>query len=66
MEMSRQRAQENIDLIRELGRRKTREFIENWMSQAYDDGKAYSVEVRFADEPVPSLPPENGAQPEMR
>ncbi len=62
MEMSRQRAEEGIDLIRELGRRKTREFIENWLYQAYDDGTSYSVEIRFADEPVPSVPPEKGTQ----
>lgn len=50
MEMSRKRAHENIALIRELGRRKTAEFVEKWMSQTFSDGAAYHVEVQFVDE----------------
>ena len=50
MEMSRQRARDNIGLIRELGRRKTEEFVDNWLKHTYHDGASYHVEVRFTDE----------------
>jgi hypothetical protein len=50
MEMSRKRAHENIALIRELGRRKTAEFVQKWMTQTFSDGAAYHVEVQFLDE----------------
>jgi hypothetical protein len=50
MEMSRQRAESNIDIIRELGRKKTEEFVDNWLKHTYDDGASYHVEVRFSDE----------------
>ncbi len=66
MEMSRQRAEENIELIRELGRRKTQEFVEKWLAHTFDDGTSYGVEIRFADEPVPTAPLENQGNREMR
>jgi hypothetical protein len=50
MEMSRKRAYENITLIRELGRRKTAEFVQKWLTQTFSDGTAYHVEVNFVDE----------------
>jgi hypothetical protein len=50
MEMSRKRAHENIALIRELGRRKTAEFVQKWMTQTFSDGASYHVEVQFLDE----------------
>ena len=53
MEMSRQRAKENIELIRELGRRKTKDFFQKWLSGTYSNGADYQVEVIFRDE----LPP---------
>jgi hypothetical protein len=55
MTMSRRRAKDNIGLIRELGRRKTEEFVDNWLKHAFHDGATYHVEVRFADEVV--VPP---------
>ena len=55
MEMSRQRARDNIGLIRELGRRKTVEFVQKWLTQTFSDGTDYHVEVYFARE---TLPPE--------
>lgn len=48
--MARHRARENLDLVRELGRRKVEEFVTNWLLQAFGDGGDYDVEVRFADE----------------
>ena len=50
MHMSRQRARHNIELIREMGRRKTEEFVHNWLAHTFTDGDVYSVEVVFADE----------------
>jgi hypothetical protein len=50
MEMSRGRAKDNIELVRELGRRKTAEFVNNWLKSSFQDGESYHVEVRFADE----------------
>jgi hypothetical protein len=50
MRMSRQRARHNIELIREMGRRKTEEFVHNWLTHTFSDGDVYHVEVRFVDE----------------
>jgi len=48
--MSVKRAQEHVSLIRETGRRRTEEFVANWLAQAFGDGGEYHVEVFFADE----------------
>ena len=48
--MSVKRAQEHVSLIRETGRRRTEEFVANWLVQAFGDGGEYHVEVFFADE----------------
>lgn len=48
--LARRRARENIELVRELGRRKTEEFVTHWLVQAFSDGASYRVEVAFADE----------------
>jgi hypothetical protein len=60
MRMSRRRARENIDLVRELGRRKTEEFVQNWLVQTFSDGSSYHVEVRFADEVRERVPEKPG------
>jgi hypothetical protein len=52
--MSAQRAQENIALVRELGRNKTAEFVENWLAGAFTDGNSFAVKVTFADEEAPT------------
>lgn len=54
------RAQENIPLIREQGRRQTTEFVEKWLMRSFTDGKEYPVKVYFPGEPPPgalTLPP---------
>lgn len=51
--MSRQRAREQLPVVRELGRRKTGEFVENWLVRSFGDGREYHVEVVFADEAAP-------------
>jgi hypothetical protein len=50
--LAKQRAQQNIALVREVGRKKTEEFIRNWLLAQYGDADAYRVEVIFADESV--------------
>lgn len=50
------RAGENIALVRELGRRKTADFVRTFLlSQFGDDVESYRIEVRFRDE-FDSLP----------
>ncbi len=49
-EMAQQRARDNVDLVRELGRRKTEEFVENWLARSFADGDQYHARVIFADE----------------
>ena len=48
--LAKSRARENIALVREVGRKKTEEFIRNWLLAQYEDGDSYRVEVVFADE----------------
>ena len=48
--LSLQRATENVKLIRELSRKKTEDFIRNWLLQQYGDAVSYRIVVRFADE----------------
>ena len=50
------RAGENIALVRELGRRRTADFVRTFLlAQFGDDVESYRIEVRFRDE-VDSLP----------
>jgi hypothetical protein len=53
-EMSKRRARENVGLVRELGRKKTAEFIRTWLLSQYEDADDYRIDVVFRDE----LPPE--------
>lgn len=55
-EMVERRAQESVQLIRELGRAKVQEFVGNWITQSFGDGGKYHVEVVFADEVERDLP----------
>jgi hypothetical protein len=48
--MVNQRAQENIHLVRETGRRQTEAFVRNWLARSFADGKKYPVSVRFRNE----------------
>lgn len=48
--MSAARAGEQLPVVRELGRRKTEEFVENWLVRSFGDGRDFHVEVVFADE----------------
>jgi hypothetical protein len=63
MQMSRLRARDNVVLIRELGRQKTEEFVQNWLAHAFGNGDVYRVEVRFPDESRP--PSERKSTPEV-
>lgn len=49
-DLSKRRAQENVALVRELGRKKTEDFVRTWLLSRYDDADSYRVQVVFADE----------------
>ena len=59
-QMSIRRSRDHLPLVRETGRRKTEEFIENWLVQSFGDGRDYRVRVVFADEV------EHGSRPGLR
>ncbi len=46
----RGRAQENIHLVREIGRKQTADFVEHWLIKNFADGKNYQVKVYFPPE----------------
>ncbi|HVV71201.1 MAG TPA: hypothetical protein VHI52_06835 [Verrucomicrobiae bacterium] len=48
--LSIKKAQANIDLVRETGRRQTETFVHNWLLKAFTDGKNYPVKVTFHNE----------------
>jgi hypothetical protein len=48
--MARMRARDNLELVREVGRRRTEDFVRAWLLEAFGDGGDYRVVVTFADE----------------
>jgi hypothetical protein len=48
--MADRRADENVALVREMGRRKTAAFVEQWLARGFSDAESHRVEVLFADE----------------
>ena len=52
-QMSIRRAKDHLPLVREMGRRQTEDFLENWLVQSFGDGADYRVEVVFPDEAGP-------------
>jgi hypothetical protein len=49
--MAHRRAQENVALVREVGRREVEEFVETWLFRDFgEEARRYDVEVVFADE----------------
>jgi hypothetical protein len=62
--MAHRRAQENVHLVRELGRRKTEDFVATWLLHSFgEDERDHRIDVVFADEAKPWLrleqPPAN-------
>lgn len=56
------RAQENVALVREIGRRRTEQFIADWLLQSFaEPPRAWQVEVVFADEDPRRLEIDAGA-----
>ena len=51
--MAKDRARENISLVRENGRKETAEFVEQWLVKSFTDGRKYPVKVYFPDEKLP-------------
>jgi len=54
-EMARRRAAENIELVREMGRQKTEEFVRTWLSHRFSGAEDLLVEVIFRDEVPPGM-----------
>jgi hypothetical protein len=50
--LSYKKADANIELVRETGRRQTESFVENWLAKSFADGKKYPVKVQFRHEVV--------------
>lgn len=48
--LSYKKAEENVPLVRETGRRQTELFVHNWLSKSFADGKKYPVQVVFRNE----------------
>lgn len=48
--LTQQRAQENVQLIRETGRRQVEAFVEKWLARTFADGGKAAVKVYFPDE----------------
>ncbi|HSF17094.1 MAG TPA: hypothetical protein VLK65_16205 [Vicinamibacteria bacterium] len=54
-DLAKRRSAENIPLVRELGRKKTEEFVRTWLLSSYEDAAQYHVDVVFADESKPAV-----------
>jgi hypothetical protein len=49
-QMAGAKARQNVALVREVGRRKTEEFVVTWLVRSFSDGGSYRARVVFADE----------------
>ncbi len=58
--LSYKKAEANIGLVRETGRKQTETFVHNWLAKSFADGKDYPVKVRFRNE---AQGPDNGLLP---
>jgi len=55
-EMALERAEKNIELVREIGRREAAEFVENWLLSHFGaEARDLRIDVHFADEEMPEL-----------
>jgi len=61
--LSEARASEHIPLVREIGRRKTEEFVETWLTAQFGDGEDYRIEIVFPDEATSPLAPSSKPRP---
>jgi hypothetical protein len=50
--LSYKKAEANIELVRETGRKQTELFVENWLAKSFADGRKYPVKVQFRREPA--------------
>lgn len=56
-QLCRERARQNVPLIRETGRRQTEDFVRRWLVTRFSDGRDYRVLVFFPDETPKVAPP---------
>lgn len=58
--MAREKARQNVSLVREVGRHEAEKFVERWLASRFSDGASYRARVAFADEaPALKRSPEN-------
>ena len=48
--LARQRARENVELVREVGRRRVEDFVRTWLGNEFPDADRLRIDVVFADE----------------
>jgi hypothetical protein len=60
--MTYKKAEANIPLVRETGRKQTESFVENWLAKSFADGRNYPVKVRFRNE---KLATDTGGSPKL-
>lgn len=60
--MSREKARQNVSLVREVGRHEAEKFVERWLASRFSDGASYRARVAFADE-APLSPRSPEARP---
>ena len=59
--LSYKKAEENVNLVRETGRKEAETFVQNWLARSFADGTNYPVKVRFRSETKPNGQPAGGA-----
>ncbi len=54
-DLARERALDNVELVREVGRRRVEDFVRTWLGNEFPDSERLRIDVVFADEdPRPS------------
>jgi len=52
-DLARERARDNVELVREVGRRRVEQFIRTWLGSEFPDSERLRIDVRFAGEDPP-------------
>ena len=49
-DLAHERARDNVELVREVGRRRVEEFVRTWLGNEFPDSERLRIDVLFADE----------------
>lgn len=49
-DLARERARDNVELVREVGRKRVEEFVRTWLGNEFADSERLRIDVLFADE----------------